>query len=40
MMGHAPEETLRAEEDDQEKNDEDRGILQLRRQDQRRHLLD
>ena len=36
---HAPEEALRTEKMS-EKHDEDRGVLQLRREDQRRHLLD
>src|SRR5580704_14952158 len=38
-LDHPPEETLWAEKDDQEKDDEDCGILQLRRQHDGRHLL-
>ena len=38
-LDHASEEALRTEEDDQQEYDEDRRVLQLRRQHQGRKLL-
>src|SRR6266481_7644629 len=39
-LAEAAEHPLRPQEDDQEEDDEDRGVLQLVRQHQGRHLLD
>src|SRR6202040_1601639 len=38
-LAEAAEHALRPQEDDQQEDDEDRGVLQLVGQDQRRHLL-
>src|SRR5437016_3820815 len=38
-LAEAAEHALRAEKDDQQEDDEDRRVLQLIRENQRRHLL-